>query len=76
MPCLRVNVGERNESVGMAADAAMLCIKPKVCPTSCAMMYSNVCSTMLSGICAARAAGSNCAVCTSRQLSMVFTTSL
>ena len=76
VPYCRVKVAERSESVGKATEAAMLCMKPSVCPISCAMMYSRVDATILSGMEAVRAAGSSCAVCTNRQLSMVLMTSL
>ena len=34
VPTLCVKEGERNESVGIAADAAILCINPSVWPIS------------------------------------------
>ena len=76
VPYCCVKVADRSESVGNAAEAPMLWGKPSVCPTSCAMIYSSVEAIKLSGMVAARAAGSRCAVCTKRQLLMVFTTSL
>ena len=76
VPYCWVNETERKESVGMAAEAAMLCINPNVCPISWAMIYSKVSDTMSSGMRATRARGSICEVWTKRQSSIVFTTSL
>ena len=59
---------ERKESTGKAEEAPMLCIKPNVCPISCAITYIMDSSTTSWGIFFVRTRSSTWAVCTKRQL--------
>jgi hypothetical protein len=58
VPCTAVKEGERSESIEYAADAAMLCMKPRVWPISCAMTYLSDLDISVSGSFIARTRGS------------------
>ena len=76
VPYRCVKVALRSESTGKASDAAMLCIRPRQWPISCARMYSSDSWNTSSGNSLPRTRSSTCEVCTKRHVLARRTTSL
>ena len=76
VPCFCVNEALRSESTGNALEAAMLCIRPSVCPISWVRMYSSVSWKTSSESSLPRTRSSTCEVCTKRHVLASRTTSL